>query len=73
MFIGASLIPMFTIITLGPYPNPAVGHLCHVVDVCSKLQKISMTIGLSVSDQLIASDWKTTKIEILRYSMTIKQ
>ena len=22
----------------------AVGHLCHVVDVCSKLQKISMTI-----------------------------
>ena len=37
-------------------PNQAVGHLCHVVDVCSKLQKISMTIGLSVSDQLIASD-----------------
>ena len=24
--------------------NHAVGHLCHVVDVCSKLQKISMTI-----------------------------
>ena len=22
----------------------AVGHLCHVVDVCSKLQKIFMTI-----------------------------
>ena len=25
--------------------NHAVGHLCHVVDVCSKLQKSFMTIG----------------------------
>ena len=24
--------------------NHAVGHLCHVVDVCSKLQKIFLTI-----------------------------
>ena len=24
--------------------NQAVGHLCHVVDVCSKLQRIFMTI-----------------------------
>ena len=33
--------------------NHAVGLLCHVVDVCCKLQKISMTIVFSVSDQLI--------------------
>ena len=80
MFTGAIFVPMFTIITLGPYThskqletfhgkcnlkvncenkmslisksdcmsvtnlNHAVGHLCHVVDVCSKLQKIFMTI-----------------------------
>ena len=80
MFTGAIFVPMFTIITLGPYtPNKqsetfdakcnlkvncenkvslisksdcvsatdlkhAVGHLCHVVDVCSKFQKIFMTI-----------------------------
>ena len=34
----------------------AVGHLCHVVDVCSKLHKIFMTIVFSVSDQLVDSD-----------------
>ena len=34
----------------------AVGLLCHVDDVCSKLQKIFMTIVFSVSDQLGASD-----------------
>ena len=36
--------------------NHAVRQLCHVVDVCSKLQKIFMTIVFSVSDQLVASD-----------------
>ena len=80
MFTGAIFVPMFTIITLGPYTpseqsetfhakcnlkvncennmslisksncmivtdlKHAVGHLCHVVDVCSKPQKIIMTI-----------------------------
>ena len=75
MFTGATFVPMFTIITLGPYThskqletfhvecdlkvncenkvslisksgcmsvkdlNPAVGHLCHVVDVCSNLYR----------------------------------
>ena len=80
MFTGAIFVPMFTIITLGPYTpskqsetfhakcnlkancekkmslmnksdcmrvtdlKHAVGHLCHVVDVCSKLQRFFMTI-----------------------------
>ena len=80
MFTGAIFVPMFTIITLGPYTpskqsetfpakcnlkvncenrmslrrksdcmsvtdlNHAVGHLCHVVDVCSNLQNNFMTI-----------------------------
>ena len=75
MFTGAIFVPMFTIVTLGPYThskqsetfhakynlnvkcenkmslisksdcmkvtdlNHALGHLCHVVDVCSKLLK----------------------------------
>ena len=92
MFTGAVFVPMFTIITLGPYTpskqsetfhaksnlkvncenkmslisksdcmsvtdlNHAVGHLCHVVDVCSKLQKIFDYCFFSVSDQLVASD-----------------
>ena len=36
--------------------NHAVGHLCHVVDVCSKLRKFFCLLFLSVSDQLNASD-----------------
>ena len=80
MFTGATLVPLFTIITPGPHThskqlktfhakcnlkvnyeekkglitksdcmsvtdlNHAVGLLCLVVDVCSKLQNIFMTI-----------------------------
>ena len=80
VFTGATLVPMFPIITRGPYThskqpktfhakqklkancenkmplisksdcmsvtglNHAVGPLCHLVDVCSKLQQIFMTI-----------------------------
>ena len=37
--------------------NHAVGHLCHVVDVCSKLHKDFLDLCFfSVSDQLVASD-----------------
>ena len=37
--------------------NHAVGHLCHVVDVCSKLHKRFFDYCFfSVSDQLDASD-----------------
>ena len=98
MFTGAIFVPMFTIITFGPYThfqqsetfhakcylkvncenimslisksdcmsvtdlNHTVGHLCHVVDVCSKLHKDFYDYCFfSVSDQLLASDWKTTK------------
>ena len=93
MFIGAIFVPMFTIITFGPYThskqsetflakcnlkvncenklslisksdcmsvtdiNHAVGHSCHVVDVCSNLHKDFYDYCLfSVSDQLVASD-----------------
>ena len=93
MFTGAIFVPMFTIITLGPYTdtkqseiflakcnlkkncenkktlisksdcmsvtdlNHAVGHLRHVVDVCSKLHKIFYDYCFfTVSDQLVASD-----------------
>ena len=93
MFTGAVFVPMFTLVTLGPYTqskqlekfhgdcnlkvncenkmslisrsacmsvtdlNHAVGHLCHVVDVCSKLHKDFFDYCFfSVSDQLVASD-----------------
>ena len=42
--------------------NHAVWHLCHVVDVRSKLHKDFYDYCFfSVSDQLVASDWKTTQ------------
>ena len=93
MFTGAIFVPIFTIITLGPYThfkqsetfhakcnlkvncdnimslisksdcmsvtdlNHTVGHLCQVVDVCSKLHKDFYDYCFfSVSDQLLASD-----------------
>ena len=39
----------------------ALGHLCHLVDVCSKLHKDFYDHFFNVPDQLVASDWKTTK------------
>ena len=93
MFTVALFVPMFTIITLGPYTqskqiqtfhgecnlkvncehkmslmsknkclsvtdlNHAIGHLCHVNDVCSKLQKDFYDFCFfNVSDELVASD-----------------
>ena len=93
LFTGPTLVPMFTIITPGPYThskqstafhvkcnlkvncekkmslirksdcssvtdhNHAVGHLCHVVDVCSKLHKDFYDYCyFSVSDHTVTSD-----------------
>ena len=42
--------------------NHAVRHLCHVVNVSSKLHKDFYDYCFfRVSDQLVASDWKITK------------
>ena len=60
--------------------NHAVRHLCHVVDVCSKLLKDFHDYYLfNMSDQLVVgivfSCFCLTnyKIIVLRYSMTSKQ
>ena len=60
--------------------NHAVRHLCHVVDVCSKLPKNFHDYCLfNVSDQIVVGIafscfWlKNYKNIVLRYSMTNKQ
>ena len=116
MFTVSTLVPMFTIITPGPYTNSkqpktfhakcnlkvnceekcvlitksdcmsgtdlnhAVRHLCHVVDVCSKLLKDFHDYCLfNMSDQKLlgivnSCFWlRTYRNIVLRSSMTSKQ